>query len=99
MVLSLSLIDFNHPLAHGSSAPRAETWSDAVSSRPRASARPHMTRHHHPLRGLLPDLSATAHETGRILGSPTAYLSFQSNLERSSPGFSPFIDAGRVARV
>ena len=55
---------------------------------PRASARPHMTRHHHPLGGTLfrtfpPQFTRPC----QILGS-LAYLSFQSNLpfRLSQPG-------------
>lgn len=68
--------------------PRPGQMLSALCSR--ASARPHMTRHHHPSGHLLPDSSTPAHETGRILGSPGADLSFQSNLPSLQSWIFPF---------
>src|SRR5258707_14108367 len=73
----------NTPLAHGGSASRTDTWSDAVSTRPRASARPHMTRHHHSPGGTLfrtlpPRFTGPTRSSVR-----SAYLSFESNLPSS----------------
>lgn len=95
LIFSFSLIHFNHPLAHGYSASRAETWSDAVSPlSPSLGTSSYDARHHHPqqVRDLLPDLSATAHETrpDPRFPTPTAYLSTQLNLSRGSLGFTPF---------
>jgi hypothetical protein len=92
-----------YPLAHGSSASRAETWSDAVSPlSPSLGTSSYDARHHHPqVRDLLPDLSATTHETQPIPRFLTPCLPQLPNriCHAAVLDLPLSIDAGCVARV
>ena len=94
LVLSFSLIHFNHPLAHGTSTSRAETWSDAVSPlSPSLGTSSYDARHHHPqVRD--PSSGPFRHDSRDPAGSsvphPMLTSATQSNLSRGSLGFTPF---------